>query len=283
MKTHIGEWLTRKLILNPIFVVGIGRSGTSALLQAISAHPQVVPAQGEAPLLQFFGTTVDRLEFSEEREYYFKTLFLPKEQLYHDLRRMCFETVAGPNYGWSRIVHGPRRRDLPVRHLTHWCAKVGVKIDGYRGLRQLYPGARFVYIVRNGIDVIHSRTRFLGFRHLSFESHCRTWAESVEAFGYLAEAENAIQVRHEQLVADPEGQLRQVFDLAGLPPHPGPVQLVRGTLIIPLDQPTRSGVDVRQVFEERQPPYETWTEEQRETFRGSAGDAMRKLGYEVPF
>jgi Sulfotransferase family len=283
IRARIGEWLTRRLILKPIFVVGIGRSGTSVLLQAIAAHPQVVPAEGEAPLVRSFGALVNQIEFSDERGYYERTLFLPKQELYRGLRRLCFETVVGPDYGWSRTVRGPRRRDVPILHQTHWCAKVGVETGEYRGLRHLYPGARLVYIVRNGIEVVHSRTQFPGFKHLSFESHCRTWALSCESYSYLSEAANAIQVRHEQLVADPEQVLHRVFELAELPPHSAPVHLVRSTLMIPLDEPTRRRVDVRAVFEQRRPAWEAWSDEQRETFRAIAGSGMRRLGYEIPF
>jgi hypothetical protein len=42
-------------------------------------------------------------------------------------------------------------------------------------------------------------------------------------------------------------------------------------------------VDVSKVLAERRPPYETWSDEQKRTFKEICGDGMRELGYEIPF
>ncbi len=283
MKDKIGALLTRNFILNPLFVVGIGRSGTSVLLRALGLHPLVFSSKGEAPLIRRFGALVEPLEFSDERDYYCESMNVSKEYLYDYLRRLCFEYVVGPHYGLDRITEELKRRDLSVLRKRRWCAKTFPTIEEYRGLTRLYPGIKLVYIVRNGLEVVHSRTRFHGFRDRDFESHCQTWVDSVDVFSYLANEDCAIQVRHEQLVTDPERLLRQVFDFADIGYHQAPVDFVRTTIMIPLDEPTQSSVDVRGVFDARKPPYENWAPEQRATFRRIAGAAMDSLGYEVPF
>jgi hypothetical protein len=157
------------------------------------------------------------------------------------------------------------------------------KIDEYHGLLYLYPGAKVLYIVRNGLDVVHSRTRFHGFRDLPFESHCYTWTEAVEDYRHLVDAEASMLVRHDRLVAEPEAFFEEVYDFAGLAHERGPIDFVTRTLLIPLDQETEDGIDVKQAFERRKPPYEDWAPQQRETFKRIAGSAMDELGYEIPF
>lgn len=283
MKAQIGQLLTHQLIDSPIFVVGANRSGTSVLLRALSAHPHVWGTTGEAPLMTMLAAIPDRIEFSQFSDYYVENLRVPKDYLYSSLRRLCFEYAVGPCYGWDRIVQELKKGDFPVRKKRRWCAKLFPEEEHCRGLRQLFRGSRFVYIIRNGVEVVHSRTRFRGFRNLDFEAQCHAWASSFQHFDHLASAEDAITVRHEHLVSDAEGFLRQVFAFLGLEFDSRPVNLVKSTLVIPLDQPDSSGVDAKQILEARRPPSESWTPEQRAAFKDIAGDAMSRAGYEIPF
>jgi hypothetical protein len=167
--------------------------------------------------------------------------------------------------------------------MNRWCAKTWPVEEEYQGLLKLYPGAKFVYIVRNGIDVVHSRTRFHGFKDVDFETHCRAWAWSVGAYGYLADSEAGVMVRHERLVADPTSFFQALFEALDLDPHPGPAGFVQSTMLHPLDGPTESGADVKQRFDQRVAGHTNWTQEQRACFLEIAGDAMAQVGYEIPF
>lgn len=283
MKSHIGKFLTRNWIDNPILVAGIGRSGTSVLLRALGKHPLVFAGYGEAPLMRVFADLVERIEFSAAREYYTETLFAPKEYLFDHLQRLCFEYVVGANYGYDRGAASLKKRDFSILKMQHWCAKVLPTEGEYKGLQRLFPGLRALHISRNGLDVVHSRTRFHGFRDLSFEQHCLTWTESVVGYRYLASTETALEVRHEELVADPQRFFHTVLAFLDMPYHEGPAEFVQSHLMIPLDKPSEDGVDVKQILEQREPPYAQWTVEQRETFKRIASSAMDELGYEIPF
>lgn len=284
MKDRLGQLLTRSLLLNPIFVVGMGRSGTTALLRALGRHPLVLGARGEAPLIQMFGLLVEPLEHSEDRDHYLDNMYVPKDYLYRRLRQTCFEYVAGPHYGLHEIVADVRsHRSLAALTRRRWSAKVFPTYDAYNGIRQLYPGASFAYIVRNGIDVVHSRAQWAGFSGHSFEQHCEAWVTGIAHFGYLSSAEAAIEVRHEQLVHSPEQVFRQVFDCAGIGYDQRPADYIRETIWMPLGQPSETGVDVQAILNGRSPAFESWTPEQRATFKRIAGDTMSEVGYDMPF
>jgi hypothetical protein len=283
VKDLIGRLLTHRFIDSPIFVVGANRSGTSILLRALSAHPLVWWGIGEAPLMTMVAAIPDTIDFSDFSSYYVENLRVPRSVLYSNLRRLCFEYAVGQNYGLDRTVQGLKKGDFSIRKKRYWCAKIFPEEGHCRGLRQLFKNARFLYIVRNGIEVVHSRTKFAGFKNLDFEAQCRAWATSFEFFDHLADADDAIRLRHEDLVADAEGFMRQVFSFLPLPYDRRPVNLVKSTLVIPLDQPSASGVDARQMLESRRPAYEGWTVEQRATFKAIAGHAMAHAGYEIPF
>jgi hypothetical protein len=282
MISKVAEVLIGRLLLSPVFVVGTGRSGTSVLLRGLSLHPEILPALGEAPFLRDVGELVNTLEFSVASDYYMKNLNVSKRYLRRHLRRLCFEYVHGPYYGLGG-EEGAWRGGRKLAGARRWCAKTFPEESGYRGLRQLYPNSKFVYIIRNGIEVVHSRTRFEGFRHLDFDAQCRAWADSIGYFGYLNDAEAAISVHHENLVGDPESLFRAIFDFIGVGFDEAPVQFVSKNLMHPLDEATKTNVEVQQAFEMRQPVYRDWTLEQRAIFKEIAGDAMRVAGYEIPF
>lgn len=284
MRDRIGELVTRRCILHPVFVVGAGRSGTSILLKALGLHPLILPTWGEASLIGLFAAFGEALEFSDSKDYHAKNLNVPKDYLYQHLRRLCFEYVMGPHYGLGdTTVRALIRDSISIRQKRHWCAKTFPQVSEYGGLLQLYPGVKFIYIIRNGINVVHSRTEYHGFRHLDFETQCQAWAEAIDIFHFLVTAEAALEVRHERLVADPEGFFHDVFGFVGVDYHEEPVSFVRNNMVVQMDGRSKAGVEVRQVFESRKPPYESWTPEQRAAFKDVAGDAMRKVGYEIPF
>lgn len=103
MKKSLGKLLSTNFISRPIFIVGDGRSGTSVLLQALGQHSEILSIPGESPLITSIGGTVALFEYDSEHtmKYYEKSLPYSKEIFYEELRRLCFELVAGKYYGYK--------------------------------------------------------------------------------------------------------------------------------------------------------------------------------------
>jgi hypothetical protein len=242
MVAGLGKFLTKGCSNRPIFVVGTGRSGTSILVQALGKHPLILSMPGEAPFINYIGTLPYPLEFGEVKDYYVKSLQIPKELLYESLRRLCFESAAGRNYGIKKIIKAIVRLDFSSLRKRYWCAKTFPSVDASKGLMQLYPEAKFLYIIRHGCEVVQSRTRFHGFRQQNFIEHCRAWSQSIEKYRYLADLESAIEIRHEQLAAQPERMFQKIFTFIGVNYHDSPADFTKTTLIHPLDMATEVGV-----------------------------------------
>jgi hypothetical protein len=283
MRDILGKNLTRKFFHRPILVVGASRSGTSILLQALGRHPLILTMAGESPFLTSIGGATYLFEFSDNRDYYLASLHAPKDYLYDSLRRLGFETVAGPYYGLKRMLKGLMQSHTMPFGKRFWCVKTFPSKEVARALRVLYPGLRVINIVRNGCDVVQSRTKFSGFNQQSFREHCREWAQAIQKFSYLTDAEMAVTVQHESLVKDPEAFFHGLFDFLGIEQHGGPAAYAMNTLVHPLDQETRDRVNVREILGARHPGYEDWSEEQKATFRSLCGVAMAAAGYEMPF
>jgi hypothetical protein len=188
------------------------------------------------------------------------------------LRRLCYESAVGPHYDTDY--------DLGK---NYWCAKTFPNAEEVQGLIELFPNVKFLYILRNGYDVVHSHTRFPGFRGQEFRVYCAAWSKSVRNYAYISDCTAAMQVRHEDLINKPKHVFHAIFKFIDIDYSENSFDFARNVLLHPLDQPTQTGIDVKRVFECRQPGYITWTDEQRRTFKEICGEAMKKCGYTIPF
>jgi hypothetical protein len=279
-----GRIFSRSKINNPVFVIGTGRSGTSILLQALGEHSQILSADRESPFIPYVGYLLHPFEFRENRQYHIESLKLPIPYLYDQFRRLCFESVMGEHYGLRSMANKSfAGLFLGLFQEQYWCAKTYPNRQECEGLIRLFPGTRILYIFRNGYEVVHSRSRFRGMSKLSFEENCQTWADHAEKYKYLNHIEQAMPVRHEEIVFQPENTFRRILAFIGVNYENGPFEFSQSTLIHSQGKRTQTEVDVSQALKERRPAYEEWTEEQRIVFKQICSAGMHELGYEIPF
>jgi hypothetical protein len=286
MLAVFGRLLSKRFFERPIFVVGGSRSGTIALLKAMGRHPQVLATPSEDPFICDVGRLAYDLAHASERDvhYYERTLRVSRAYIFGYLRRLALESALGPRYGLAyQLKQSLKDRTLlPMRQ--HWCTKSFPGENTAKGLQAMYPDARFVWILRNGIDVVHSRTKFPEFRELPFDEHCRHWADSIHRFSYLARMPESTVVHQEDLIENPDEVFRRIFDLAGVRYDSAPTNFALNTLVHPLDDlAITSGVNVKEVLRKRPPAQEMWNGKQVATFRAICRDAMIIAGYEMPF
>ncbi len=96
----------------------------------------------------------------------------------------------------------------------------GDKSPGYalhiRRIAKLLPEARFIHLIRDGRDVRLSQLE-RGSDHPTVTRHAKRWKRRVEIGRTQgAEAEHYMEVRYEDLVTDPEPELRRICDFAEL-------------------------------------------------------------------
>lgn len=286
MLTALGKILSQRPAEHPIFIVGGSRSGTIVLLKALGEHPDILSTPSENPFITDIGRMAYDLAFANERDthYYNRTLRIPHEHIYATLRRLAWESSLGPHYGLGYLLKQSvaQRKLLPAKR--RWCTKSFPGKNTALGLQALYPNARFIWILRNGLHVVQSRTKFPEFRSLEFREHCERWAESIRRFSYLVDLPTATVVHQEDLTEDPDAVFRRIFTLVELPYHPGPTQYALHNHVHPLDdEKIRQGVNVRETLRQRPPPYITWSAEQKDLFKTICAGAMAKAGYEIPF
>lgn len=185
----------------PVFVVGMGRSGTTLVEQILSAHPAIHGAGERRAVVR----AVDRLSRPSGRRF-------PDAMV--DWRADDFVVQA------DRFI-------AELRALAPGAARIVDKLPQnfvmLAAIDRLLPGARIVHCRRDPRDTCLSNwfqvqkvpiqetwdLHALGLVYRSYERLMEHWRETIRL--------PILDVVYEELVADPEAQIRRMVDFLGLP------------------------------------------------------------------
>jgi len=204
-----GEPMTTELASDPIIVYGAPRSGTTYLQRLLSSHPDVFISDET----RVFAWLHEALKLTQDHRF----LANDGEAVETHLR------VALPQA--IREFYAAR---APGVH--HWGDKNPHYADPYNKgclelVADLFPGSRFIHIIRDGRDVASSlvRKEWEGKPWVSFEDAHRTWKRHLEigrAFGETLPDSRYFELRYEALVADDTAIPREMFGFLELDFHP---------------------------------------------------------------
>jgi len=211
--------------VNYFFVCGAPKSGTTWLQRVLDAHPEVC-CSGEGHFIERFSVPVakvvrdynEHINFVAHRVYEGKPYYEPMDQEAFDELMRAF--IVG------RLM--TRRPGPEVRWL-------GDKTPRYtkhlKGLKRLFPDAKFINIVRDPRDVAMSRlhqAHRAGMGHLQdpgapeavefVRAGGRDWMASVQPVTVFAEANpgRLHGLGYEAMIADPAAEARKLFAFLGV-------------------------------------------------------------------
>ena len=205
---------------SPFFIFGCPRSGTSLLSTMLGTHPRLaIPYESHLydsiyPIVQRYGdpcrqSVRTRLVSEILRTEHIRR-WTPPPSLPETLE-------AIQRYDFHGIVEGVMRAWAQSQGKTRWGEKTPQHTLCWRTISAGFPGLQVIHLVRDGRDVALSyRTAFFGPKHIY--PLARRWLE------YLSAAEEAratlgdqafLQVRYEDLVSDPELELRRICSFLG--------------------------------------------------------------------
>jgi Sulfotransferase family len=282
------------------FVVGVGRSGTTLLRLMLDAHPMLaIPPETHflPELVARARSGASALELADEiiAARNWPDFGLDAEALrdrIDSLERPSATAVARCFYASYAERQGKPR----------WGDKTPIYVKRMRLIADVLPEARFVHLIRDGRDVALSRRR-RGMGAGKPMAHAATrWRRRIELARKQAKRLRGryLELRYEDLVADPEPCLRSVcelceleFDPAMLAHHERASQRLAELghdLAAGGGRPARSGEErlAAHALAARPPTSEragTWRSEMSAAdvaeFERIAGDLLAELGYEV--
>jgi Sulfotransferase family len=279
-------------------IVGVGRSGTTLLRLMLDAHPALAipPETG-------FLEPATRLSSAAEdaREAFFRTVTgvphwvdsqVPAAAFHEALRRLPAFTVAEGLRCFYRLYAA--RYGKP-----RWGDKTPPYGQCMDRIGRCLPEAHFIHIVRDGRDVALSLRQVWFAPGHDIELLARYWRDCVETTHRLARrCAHYLELRLDDLVADPPGELRRICEFLRLDFDPAMERYhlharqrlgeitdrhdAEGRLIVTKAQ------RLAQHARTSQPPdpgrLGRWKSElppdERARFEAVAGPLLRRLGYE---
>jgi hypothetical protein len=219
-------------IREPIFINGFGRGGTNILMNLLLSHPMVCIATGETHRVfkggEMGGTTWGLLR---KRLCYDLPLRIASRQ--DVFRNTLLEPRRVPTWCDGFIDWVFHREKLRARHETHnkykgegeeysdeEVARARLLTKGLNGVihvnevfRRMYPDAVYFGLVRSGLALCEGYTR----RGVPVANIARIYANVAEKMlDYQESLPGFHLVRFEELIADPLGQMRDVYEKARL-------------------------------------------------------------------
>lgn len=204
----------------PFFIVGSARSGSTLLRMMLVSHSRIaIP-----PETWFLLSLVDQLPLErvlDSSELQRAIALIASDYRWPDMK-ISAEDLANR----ATQLISPRIRDLAELiygvHLegsgkARWGDKTPPYVKIVPQLCQLFPGARFIYLVRDGRDVTKSIQKLMMYgrtiRQNSIEwTEANRWERKWRALGY---ADRILHVRYEDLVLNPEPTLRGICEFIG--------------------------------------------------------------------
>ncbi|MBU6276584.1 MAG: sulfotransferase [Planctomycetes bacterium] len=196
---------------DPIVILGAPRSGTTFLNELVNAHPRVHVTHE----MRLFAWAHHCLVTAAADD---RLLVTHRDEFLAHARR-----------SFAPLIRGFYAERFPGK--DHWGDKNPHYADpANRGclgtVRALFPGAKFVHIVRDGRDVVASLVR----RHhadgrpwADLPTACRVWCEHTaiaRGFGRTLDDGAYLELRYEDLVRDESAQARELFAFLGIPSDP---------------------------------------------------------------
>jgi hypothetical protein len=207
----------------PFFVVAAARSGTTLLRVMLDRHPMLA-VPGEGHFIPHLWSTRERYGRSgvvERPEVWLDDLARHPSFRFWDLpiAEVRAELGGRERLGFAEAVDAAYRAYARAHGKPRWADKTPDYIDHLPLLAGLFPNARFVHMLRDGRDVALSTIDLKRFhRHAATCAHF--WSRQVGGAMREGEAlgpDRYLELRYEDLIDDPERELRRLCAFGDLP------------------------------------------------------------------
>ena len=176
-----------RLIQAPVFVICTLRSGSTLLRVLLDSHSQI--RSPHELHLRYVSVHFDQ-KWSER-----------------SMKELGLDTRAADYLLWDRLLH----RELTASRKSIIADKTPNNVFIVDRLREAWPDARFIFLLRHPGAIARSRQKYKG------EGADELIIKYVEALEAARQTYDGHTVRYEDLTANPERELRKICDFLGVP------------------------------------------------------------------
>ena len=184
------------------------------------------------------------------------------------------EHVSRPEF-FGQIGQAIDQLYLSRSNGLRWVEQTPHYVLQYSGLNAMFPGARFIHIVRDGRQVICSMQEKFGWSYLKAMRH---WKHLVETGNALNEQgrDNFLQVRYESILLDPKAHFQEIYRFIGESYEPLSVKFLEKPINTSPQRENESSLA------KLEPRWDGWNTFKRLSFKFHCGKLMQQTGYADP-
>lgn len=189
-----------------IFIGGVPRSGTTLMRAMLDAHPDVRCGQETRVIPRILQLRSHWLK-SEKESLRLQEAGITKEVMNSAIAQFCLEIIA---------KHGE-----PAPRL---CNKDPLTLKMGTYVIELFPNAKFLFMVRDGRATVHSiisrKVTITGFDLTNYRQCMTKWNHAIEVMHNQCKEigkERCMMVYYEQLVLHPEEWMRKILNFLNVP------------------------------------------------------------------
>ena len=203
--------------IQPFFIFGSPRSGTSLLSRMIDSHEHLV-VPNESLIFKMFSSSLAVYGDLNQLENQKKLLndILATRVIRYWSPTPKFEEVAPfiRQPGFAGVIEALICSRAPEKELLAWGEKSPGHVFYWADIKAAYPNAKVVHIIRDGRDVASSiiNARMGPKTYFAAANMWCDYLEGVQRIKQDCAAEDFIEIRYEDLLADPKQNLQKICD-----------------------------------------------------------------------
>jgi hypothetical protein len=198
--------------IQPLYIIGSPRSGTTMLQVLLGSHPKVASTVQLTLFDRYIGQWLDFWEL-ESREIKEKDWTLGLPMLWS---REQFDAFISEFL--TRAYTGMMERKPGATHLLDKNPGYGMHVDA---IKRYLPRSKFIHMIRDGRDVACSLVAAKESMGFGFQQHAEAgalWRNLVKGARQAAKfGSDYLEVRYEDFLTDNHKAYRAVLDFCGLP------------------------------------------------------------------
>ena len=261
---------------HPVFIIGSPRSGTTILAESLAQHSGFWTSEESEILFDLFGE--GKLARAFER-----AMQRPNPTWLRAQKIGRGEFMKHLGLGVNMLFTKKSQGRRWIEQTPHYALMI-------EELSQMFPGAFFLHILRDGRRVVHSMVnirRTYSSQGIAekkkagriprwpedFKAACVSWRQCVETAAEFCRKHpnRGLTITNENLVGDPKGGFCKILQFIKAPHEEAPVQYFRSHRV-------NSSFPEQGARPPGKTPWTEWNPEQRRIFSREAGPTMVKLG-----